>query len=80
MEKNEFHAEIKYLHMKGLMLKEIKAELDNVHSISAPAFATVYNWMNEFKRGRAHVMHLIRDVQLRLRQKSSIKSTILTDE
>ena len=26
--------------------------MDNVHSTSAPAFATVYNWMNEFKRGR----------------------------
>jgi len=35
--------------------------------------------LNEFKHGR--VMHLVRDVQLRLlRQKSSIKSTIvLTD-
>ena len=40
------------------------------------AFATVYNWVNEFKRGRTS--HLVRDVQLRLlRQKSSIKSTIL---
>ncbi|KAG5338238.1 SETMR methyltransferase, partial [Acromyrmex charruanus] len=29
-----------------------KAELDNVHSTSAPVFATVYNWVNEFKRGR----------------------------
>ncbi|XP_018311541.1 uncharacterized protein, partial [Mycetomoellerius zeteki] len=44
--------QIKHLHMKGLTPKEIKAELDNVHSISAPAFATVYNWVNEFKRGR----------------------------
>ena len=26
-----------------LMPKEIKAELDNVHSTSASAFATVYN-------------------------------------
>ena len=43
---------IKHLHMKGLTPKEIKAELDNVHSTSAPAFATVYNWVNEFKRGR----------------------------
>jgi len=25
--------------MKGLMMKEIKAELDNIHSTSAPAFA-----------------------------------------
>jgi len=41
MEKNEFRAVIKHLHIKGLTLKEIKAELDNVHSTSAPAFATV---------------------------------------
>ncbi|EGI68332.1 Histone-lysine N-methyltransferase SETMAR [Acromyrmex echinatior] len=51
MEKNEFRAVIKHLHMKGLTPKKIKAELDNVHSISAPAFATVYNWVNKFKRG-----------------------------
>ena len=38
--------------MKGLTPKEIKAELDNVHSISVPAFAIVYNWVNEFKRDR----------------------------
>ena len=49
-EKNEFRAVIKHLHMKGLTPKEIKAELNNVHSTSAPA--TVYNWVNEFKRGR----------------------------
>jgi len=34
------------------MPKEIKAELDNVRSISALAFVTVYNWVNEFKRDR----------------------------
>jgi len=50
MEKNEFRAVIKHLHMKGLMPKEIKAELDNVYSKSA--FATIYNWVNEFKRDR----------------------------
>ena len=50
MKKNEFRAVIKYLHMKDLTPKEIKAELDNVHSTSALAFATVYNWINEFKR------------------------------
>ena len=38
--------------MKDLTPKEIKAELNNVPSTSAPAFATVYNWVNEFKRGR----------------------------
>jgi len=39
MKKNEFRVVIKYLHMKGLTPKEIKVELDNVHSTSAPAFA-----------------------------------------
>ncbi|KAG5312849.1 SETMR methyltransferase, partial [Acromyrmex insinuator] len=48
--KNEFRAVIKYLH-KGLTPKEIKAELNNIRSISVLAFATVYNWVNEFKRG-----------------------------
>ncbi|KAG5336710.1 SETMR methyltransferase, partial [Acromyrmex heyeri] len=51
MEKNEFCVVIKHLHMKGLTPKEIKAELDNVHSTSA-AFATAYNWVNEFKCDR----------------------------
>ncbi|KAG5341399.1 SETMR methyltransferase, partial [Acromyrmex heyeri] len=50
MEKNEFSAVMKHLHMKGLTPKEIKAKLD-VYSTSASAFATVYNWVNEFKRG-----------------------------
>ena len=39
MEK-EFRAVIKHLHMKGLTPKEIKIDLNNVHSTSA-AFATV---------------------------------------
>lgn len=52
MEKSEFRAVIKHLHLKGLKPKEIKAELDHVHGTSAPVFATVYNWVNEFKRGR----------------------------
>ena len=43
---------IKHLHMKDLTPKEIKAELDGVHSTSAPAFATIYNWVNEFKCSR----------------------------
>ncbi|XP_023217030.1 histone-lysine N-methyltransferase SETMAR-like [Centruroides sculpturatus] len=52
MEKSEFRAVIKHLYLKGLTPKEIKAELDEVHGTSAPVFATVYNWVNEFKRGR----------------------------
>jgi len=52
MKKNKFRAVITHLHMKDLTPKEIKAELDNVHSTSASAFATIYNWANEFKCGR----------------------------
>ena len=51
MEKSEFRAVIKHLYLKGLTPKEIKAELGEVHGTSAPVFATVYNWVNEFKRG-----------------------------
>ena len=43
---------IKHLFLKGLTPKEIKAELDEVYGTSAPVFATDYNWVNEFKRGR----------------------------
>ena len=52
MEKSEFRAVIKQLYLKGLTPKEISAKLDEVHGISAPVFATVYNYMNVFKRGR----------------------------
>lgn len=52
MEKNEYRAVIKHFHMKGKTPKEIKTELDEVHGTSAPSFKTVYNWVNEFKRGR----------------------------
>jgi len=34
---------IKHLYIKSLTPKEIKAELDNAHSTSASAFATIYN-------------------------------------
>ncbi|XP_071444896.1 uncharacterized protein [Hetaerina americana] len=51
MEKDEFRALIKHYYIKGLTAEEIKAELDEVHGTSAPVFATVYNWLNMFKRG-----------------------------
>ena len=41
MEKSEFRTVIKHLYLKGLTPKEIKAELDGVHSASAPVFAIV---------------------------------------
>ena len=52
MGKSEFRTVIKHLYLKGLTSKEIKAELDEVHGTSALVFATVYNWVNEFKRDR----------------------------
>ena len=64
MEKNEFRAVIKHLHMKSLIPKEIKAELDNVHSTSTSAFPTVYNWVNEFKCGRISTCDAPRLVRL----------------
>ena len=52
IEKSEFRVLIKHLYLKGSTPKEIKDELNGVHGISAPVFATVHNWVNEFKRGR----------------------------
>ena len=68
-------------NMKDLTPKKIKVELDNVHSTSAPAFAIVYNWVNEFKRGRTTTCDALRSVELRLlRQKSStVYDIVLTD-
>ena len=43
---------IKHFYLKGLTPKEIKAELNEVHGTSAPVYVTVYNGVNEFKRGR----------------------------
>jgi len=61
--------------MKGLTPKEIKVELDNVHSTAAPTFA-VYNWVNEFKCGRTSTCDAPcsrRPIEVAT-QKSSIKS------
>ena len=43
---------IKHLLSKGSTLKEIKAELNEIHGASALVFATVHDWKNEFERGR----------------------------
>ena len=52
LEKNEFRAVIKHFYIKGNTLKQITAGLDKIHGTSAPSFQTVYNYVNEFKRGR----------------------------
>ena len=43
---------IKHHYIKGSTAKKIKDELGLVHGTSAPSFATVYNWLNEFTCGR----------------------------
>jgi len=77
MEKMSFV--IKHLHMKGLTPKEIKAEMDNVHSIICTNVCDCIQLGMNLNMGvHPYMMHLVRDVQLRLLcQKSSIKSTIL---
>lgn len=52
MEKIEYRAVIKYLHLKGNTPAQIKAELNAVYGEWAPSFATVKRWTAEFKRGR----------------------------
>lgn len=46
----------------SLIPKEIKAELDEVHGISAPVSATVDNWVNNFKCDQQK-MNTVPDVQ-----------------
>ena len=64
--------------MKDLTPKEIKAELNNVHNTSASAFATVYNWVNEFKRDHTstcdapHLGHPIEITMLEIIDKKSM--------
>lgn len=52
MENIEIRAVIKYFHLKGLTPKEIIEDFQKTLGGSAPSNATVYNWINEFKRGR----------------------------
>jgi len=67
--------------MKSLTLKEIKAEFDNVHSTSAPAFAIVYNWMNEFKHRRTcHAPHSGRSIETAMPEIiDKVHDIVLTD-
>ena len=55
MEKIEYRAVIKFLHLKGEKMQEIKDELDSVYSEASPSFAIVKNWVAEYKRSRTSV-------------------------
>lgn len=54
-EKNEFRSVIKYLFVKGLSGKEIFADMTETLDNQCPSYATIKNWVAEFKRGRSDV-------------------------
>ena len=55
MEKIEYRAVIKFLHLKGKKTQEIKDELDSVYGEASPSFTTVKHWVAEYKRGRTSI-------------------------
>ncbi|XP_029634921.1 protein GVQW3-like [Octopus sinensis] len=55
MEKTEYHAVLKYLHLKGMTPSEIHENMVRTLTDNAPSYATVKRWVNEFKRGRESV-------------------------
>jgi len=58
MEKIEFRTVIKHLHMKEKLMPKSKPSW--IMFTSAPAFATVYNWVNEFKHDRTSTCDALR--------------------
>ena len=50
--KFEYRAIIKFLQKERCSVREIYDRLVAVYGKSAPSFATVTRWFNEFKRGR----------------------------
>ena len=50
--KTEYRAIIRYLYLKDKTGKEIHGELADVYGSSAPSYAQVKFWVEEFKRGR----------------------------
>ena len=50
--KFEYRAVIRNLYLKGKTGKEIHGELADVYGSSAPSYAYIKFWVEEFKRGR----------------------------
>ena len=50
--KDEYRAVIRYLYLKGKAGQEIHCELTNDYRSSAPSYAQVKFWVEEFKRSR----------------------------
>ncbi|XP_029657069.1 protein GVQW3-like [Octopus sinensis] len=55
MEKTEYRAVIKYLHLKGITPPETHEDMVKTLTDNVPSYATVKRWVNEFKRGRESV-------------------------
>lgn len=62
MEHTEIRAVIKYQFLKGSEPKDIIADFQKPLGASAPSDATVYNWYNNFKRGRTSTKDAKRSV------------------
>lgn len=56
MEKIEYRALTKFLHLKGKKTQEIKDELDSVYAEASPSFITVKHWVAEYKRSRTSIL------------------------
>ena len=56
METTEIRAIIKYLHLKGMTVLEIRDDMLGTLAESASSYATVTRWIREFKRGRVRVV------------------------
>ena len=54
-EKVELRSVIKYLFLKGLSGKEIFVDITDTLGDQCPSYATIKNWVAEFKRGRSDV-------------------------
>jgi hypothetical protein len=54
-ERKEFRSVIKYLFVKGLSGKEIFADMVKTLGDQCRSYATINNWVAEFKRGRSDV-------------------------
>lgn len=52
MEKSEYRAVIKYLHLKKLTPKEIHDDMTQTLGATCPSYSTVKQWCADFKRGR----------------------------
>lgn len=61
MSKIEYRSVIKFLFKEGLTPGQIKSRLDGVYGESSPSYATVKNWVRDFRFGRETVQDMVHD-------------------